>query len=278
MKRILITGAGSYIGESFSRYINENFPQEYQVCTVDTIKSSWKDTNFSRFDCVFHVAGIAHRKETPGNASLYYTVNRDLAAEVARRAKNAGVKQFVFLSSMSVYGIETGTITRSTQPNPKSNYGKSKLEAEQQLTQLASDGFTVTVLRPPMVYGKGCKGNFQSVVKLVKKLPFFPKVKNFRSMIYIDTLSAYVEHCIRQQQGGLHLPQNPEYMNTTDMAASIAQSLDKDLYLSPLLGFCVKLLIPFVKPARKAFGSLVYEQEQQPVPAISNQDTVKNSV
>ena len=278
MKKILITGAGSYIGESFTRYINEYFPQEYQVCTVDTMDSGWKDTDFSRFDCVFHVAGIVHRKETTENASLYYSVNRDLAAEVAGFAKNAGVQQFVFLSSMSVYGIETGTITRSTQPKPRSNYGKSKLEAEQQLTQLESDSFTVTVLRPPMVYGKGCKGNFQSVVKLVKKLPFFPKVNNRRSMIYVDTLSAYIEHCIRQQQGGLHLPQNPEYINTADMAASIAQGLGKKLHLSPMLGFCVKLIIPFVKPAQKAFGSLVYEQEQQPVPVISNQDSVKNSV
>ncbi len=277
MKNILITGAGSYIGQSFDQYITAHFSEKYWVSTVDTIGDDWKNTDFSQYDCVFHVAGIAHRKETAENAPLYYTVNRDLAVQIAQTAKAAGVKQFVFLSSMSVYGLETGHITRATQPAPKSNYGKSKLEAEKLLEPLADDSFILTVLRPPMVYGKDCKGNFQSVIKLVKKLPFFPKVNNRRSMLYIENLCSYVVFCIENQLGGLHLPQNPEYMNTSEMAGYIAKGLGKKLHLSRLLGFGVWLLLPFLKPAQKAFGSLTYEQENMPITAIPNEESVTAS-
>ena len=127
MKKILITGANSYIGTSFEKYIKENYPNDYIVDTVDMIDDSWREKNFSGYDSVFHVAGIAHQKETKENAHLYYEVNRDLAIETAKKAKSDGAKRFIFLSSMSVYGMDTGVITRETEPNPKSNYGKSKL-------------------------------------------------------------------------------------------------------------------------------------------------------
>lgn len=278
MKRILVTGTGSYIGQSFIRYINTYFMEEYQVHSVDTVNTSWKNTDFSQFDCVFHVAGIAHRKENRENTSLFYAVNRDLSVQVAQAAKRAGVKQFVFLSSMSVYGMESGHITRQTEPNPKTSYGKSKLEAEQQLVLLRDDNFIVTILRPPMVYGKDCRGNFQSVVKLVKRLPFFPDVNNQRSMIYIQNLCAYVTYCIQHNLGGVHLPQDPEYMNTSKMAGYIARGLNKPLYLSSLLGVCVKMLVPFLTLAQKAFGSLTYERETLPLQMISNAEAVIRSV
>ncbi|MBR5858876.1 MAG: NAD-dependent epimerase/dehydratase family protein, partial [Clostridia bacterium] len=182
MKKILITGANSYIGTSFETYLKENFPDDYVVDTVDMIDGTWHEKSFAGYDSVFHVAGIAHQKETKENAHLYYEVNRDLAIEIAKKAKDDGVKQYIFLSSMSVYGVETGVITKETEPNPKSNYGKSKLQAEQGISSLASDDFKVCILRPPMVYGRGCKGNFQTVVKIVKKSPVFPNVKNKRSI------------------------------------------------------------------------------------------------
>ena len=128
MKKILITGANSYIGTSFEKYLKENYPDEYIVDTVDMIDGSWREKSFAGYDSVFHVAGIAHQKETKKNAHLYYEVNRDLAVETAKKAKSEGVKQFIFLSSMSVYGMDTGVITKETKPNPKSNYGKSKFQ------------------------------------------------------------------------------------------------------------------------------------------------------
>lgn len=258
MKRILITGANSYIGTSFENYIRENYPDQYSVDTVDMIDGKWRERDFSGYDTVFHVAGIAHVKETKDNRELYYKVNCDLAFETAQKAKEAGVKLFVFLSSLSVYGMDTGVITNEKQPNPKSNYGRSKLEAEHLLEKLNDDDFKVAVIRPPMVYGKGCKGNFPRVVSLVKKLPVFPRVKNQRSMIYIDNLSAFIEMIIRNSDSGIKVPQNREPMCTSMMAKWIAEEAGKKLYFSYLFGFFVVVCRPFSSVLRKSFGSLVY--------------------
>lgn len=259
MKRVLITGAGSYIGTSFEKYIKENYPDEYIIDTVDMLDEKWRDKDFSGYDSVFHVAGIAHRKETNENVGLYYTVNCDLAVEVAKKAKKDNVKQFVFLSSMSVYGMDTGVITKETSPIPKSNYGKSKLMAEEGITALATGEFKVCVLRPPMVYGKDCKGNFQSIVKIVKKSPVFPRVKNKRSMIYIDNLSSFVKYCIDNELQGLYFPQNKEYVETQLIADCVAKAFKKKLYFSFFMGCGVALFLPFARILQKAFGSLVYE-------------------
>ena len=141
MKKILITGANSYIGTSFEKYLNNNYFNDYEVDTADMIDGTWREKSFNGYDVVFHVAGIAHQKENKNNAHIYYEVNRDLAVETAKKAKNDGVKQFIFLSSMSVYGMETGVITKKTSPSPKTNYGKSKLQAEEHITSLRDESF-----------------------------------------------------------------------------------------------------------------------------------------
>ena len=280
MKKILITGSGSYIGKSFEEYLKK-YGDEYSTDTLDMQSADWRERSFSGYDVVFHVAGIAHRKETSENAHLYYEVNRDLALEVARKAKSEGVSQLIFLSSMSVYGIERGVITPDTPLAPKSNYGRSKMEAEEGMAELSSEDFAICTLRPPMVYGKGCKGNFGSVVSLVRKLPFFPRVANRRSMIYIDNLSSFVKMAIDRELSGVYFPQNREYMNTSQMAMGIAEGLGKKCRLSRLLGFGVKLLIPFVSMAKKGFGTLVYENTETfdfEYIVISAEESVKISV
>lgn len=159
MKRILITGANSYIGTSFEKWLSQ-WPDKYTVDTIDMIDGKWRKESFAGYDVVFHVAGIAHIRETKKNRDLYYKVNRDLAYETAKKAKAEGVNQFIFISSMSVYGVDNGVINKNTPLNPKSNYGKSKLQAEKLIKPLCDDNFKVAILRPPMVYGKGCKGNY----------------------------------------------------------------------------------------------------------------------
>ena len=259
MKRVLITGANSYIGTSFEKYIKTNYPETFSVDTIDMIDGSWRDYDFSGYDCVFHVAGIAHKKETKQNKELYYDVNCTLAAETAKKAKNSGVKHFVYLSSMSVFGLETGVISRDTQPMPKSNYGISKLNAELELSKLVDGDFIISTLRPPMVYGYGCKGNFQKIVKLVNKLPFFPYVNNQRSMIYIDNLCEFVRLIIESKCDGVFHPQNQKYVKTTDMAKLIAKGLNRKLVISRVLGIFVMMFYPFFAVIKKSFGSLVYQ-------------------
>lgn len=280
MKKILITGANSYIGVSFENYMKQ-WADEYSVDTVDMIDGTWREKDFSEYDVVFHVAGIAHKKETKENAGIYYKVNRDLAIETAKKAKEDGVKQFIFLSSMSVYGMDTGVITKETVPMPKSNYGKSKLQAEEGINALASDDFKVCTLRPPMVYGKDCKGNFQTVVKIVKKSPVFPRIKNERSMIYIDNLASFVKLCVDRELCGLYFPQNREYVTTVDMAKGIAAKLEKKRYFSYLLGCGVFVLRPFVSVAKKGFGTLTYlntEELDYLYCVVDNEESIKRSI
>lgn len=262
MKKILITGAGSYIGTSFEKYIQQ-WPEQYQVETVDMIDGSWREKDFSGYHSVVHVAGIAHQKETAENASLYYKVNRDLAIETARKAKEDGVNQFIFLSSMSVYGMETGVITKQTAPQPKTNYGKSKLQAEEGIQKLANEQFKVCMIRPPMVYGDGCKGNYQTIIKIVEKSPIFPRVNNQRSLIHIDNLVGFFKLAIDRQLEGLFFPQNSQYMNTKALAKDIAQQKGKKIYFSYLAGAAVVLFRPVLPVLKKAFGNLIYKDTEE---------------
>ena len=169
-KRILITGANSYVGTSFEKWLSQ-WPDKYHVDTIDMIDGSWRGKSFEGYDVIFHVAGIVHRKETQANAHEYYEINRDLAVETAKKAKQDGVAQFIFMSTMGVYGMLTGVIKKDTVPNPKTHYAKSKLQAEEQIQKLSDDSFKVVILRPPMIYGKNCTGNYQKLVEHV-----FPQV------------------------------------------------------------------------------------------------------
>ena len=232
-------------------------PDKYKVDTVDMKDRSWKEKDFSSYDVVFHVAGIAHIKETSDNQNLYYKVNRDLAYETAQKAKQDGVEQFIFLSSMSVYGIEQGVIDKNTPLTPNSAYGKSKIEAEKLINKLQDDSFTVATLRPPMVYGNGCRGNYPRLVGLALKTPIFPKVDNKRSMIYIDNLSEFVKRLIDNRSGGLFFPQNADYVNTSEMVRIIAEVHGKRVVMTKLFNPLLRLLN--VSTVNKVFGDLVYD-------------------
>lgn len=257
VKRILITGANSYIGTSFEKYLKP-YNEDYTVDTLDMLDVNWKEYDFSCYDTVFHVAGIAHRKETIENAHLYYEVNRNLAYEVAKKSRRSGVKQFIFLSSMSIYGMNTGVITKDTIPSPKTHYGKSKLQAENAIKKLSDDKFKVVILRPPMVYGKDCKGNYQLLRKFAVSVPFFPDYCNERSMIYIGNLCEFVKQIIDNEKQGEFCPQNADYVSTSDMVKLIADINGKDIKL-------VSVFNPFIKviPIRvldKVFGTLIYDK------------------
>ena len=168
VKHILITGAKSYIGQSFEEWAIQYYSEYFQIDTIDMIDGSWRKKDFSSYDVVFHVAGIAHAdvgKVSEERKAFYYKINRDLAIEVAQKAQNSGVKQFVFMSSMIIYGASAGlgrkkVITQKTQPKPANFYGDSKWQADQGVRDLDNTEFHVAVLRPPMIYGKGSKGNY----------------------------------------------------------------------------------------------------------------------
>jgi UDP-glucose 4-epimerase len=257
MKRILITGAGSYIGTSFENWVSQ-WPEKYQVDTIDMRGNEWKDKRFSSYDVIYHIAAIVHVKEN--DTEKYFSVNRDLAVEVAKKAKAEGVKQFIFLSTMGVYGKETGFIDKNTKPNPKTPYAQSKLEAESLLSELTDDSFKVATLRPPIVYGKDCRGNYPRLAGIALKAPIFPKVKNERSMIFIDNLSEFVRLTIDKELSGLLFPQNKEYVNTTSLVQLIAKAHGKELKVTGVFNPFVSLGIKVSETFGKVFGSFVYDQ------------------
>src|SRR5699024_7920756 len=202
MKRVLITGVNSYVGNSFAEWVQQ-YPEEIQVEKISLRDDSWKDMDFSMYDSILHVAGIAHVSRDPKMEEKYYQVNRDLTIEIAEKAKQDKVKQFVFMSSIIVYGenIENGgVIDVNTKPNPSNFYGNSKLQAEQGIKQLETDKYKVAIIRPPMIYGKGSKGNYPKLAKAAIKLPIFPNMDNQRSMLHIDNLSEFIRLMIDNQE------------------------------------------------------------------------------
>ena len=269
MKKILITGANSYIGTSFEKYIAENFSGAYQVDTLDMTDTSWREKSFTGYDSIFHVAGIAHSdvgKISEEQERLYYSVNTDLAIETAQKAKAEGVNQFIYMSSAIVYGDsapigKAKVITKDTPVSPANCYGDSKVKAEKGLLPLTTDDFAVVVLRPPMIYGKGSKGNYPLLAKIATKIPVFPYVDNNRSMLYIENLSEFVRLVIENGEKGIFWPQNAEYTNTSELVKMIAIAHDKKIVLLRGFTWALKILSKITGLVNKAFGNLCYETQ-----------------
>lgn len=269
MKKILITGANSYIGTSFERYINANYPKQYEIDTVDMIDGIWREKSFTGYDSIFHVAGIAHSdsgKISKEKEKLYYAVNTDLTIETAKKAEKDGARQFIFMSSAIVYGDSAPIgkdklITRDTPVSPANCYGNSKVKAEEGIRPLQSDGFNVVILRPPMIYGKGSKGNYPLLSKIAQKTPIFPYVKNERSMLYIENLCEFVRLMVENSESGMFLPQNGEYSNTSELVKLIGSVHGKKIFLISGTTWILKLLSHCTGYANKAFGSLSYDQK-----------------
>lgn len=264
MKKILITGANSYIGTSFEKWIKQ-WPENYAVDTLDMKDPRWFEKSFKGYDVVFHVAGIAHVDAKPEMEKLYYSVNRDLPIEVAKKAKKDGVKQYIFMSSIIVYGNSScinkkRVIDKNTIPSPANFYGNSKLQAEEGIKSIEADNFKIVILRPPMIYGKGSKGNYPKLANIARKLPLFPDIDNQRSMLHIDNLCEFVSCIITNEESGFFFPQNKEYVNTSEMVRLVSEVHSKKLSLVKIFNPIIFLLANRVGLINKVFGNLVYEK------------------
>ncbi len=266
MKKILITGANSYIGVSFENYLKQ-WCEQYSVDTVDMIDGTWREKDFSFYDTVFHVAGIAHADTghvSEERKAFYYKINTDLTVETAKKAKADGVKQFIFMSSAIVYGEsapigKTKVINKDTVPSPANFYGDSKLQAENGILPLQDENFHVVVLRPPMIYGKGSKGNYPVLSKFAKKLPVFPYVKNERSMLYIENLCEFIRLMVENEEHGIFHPQNGEYSNTVELVRMIAKVHGKKIVIIKGFGWALKTMSHMTGLVNKAFGNMSYD-------------------
>ena len=276
MKKVLVIGENSYIGKSFAEYAKDRF----SITMVSSRDSKWKDADFTGYDSVLHCAGIAHVSQKANMEKQYYGINCDLAVEVAKKARDARVNQFIFLSSMSVYGSKTDEIDCETPPNPDGLYGHSKLKAEKKLHELADDDFKLCIIRPPMVYGKDCPGNFPRLVKLAKRTPIFPDYPNKRSMIYIENLCEFIAKTIDNNSSGIHLPQNALHVNTTTLVKCISHLKNKRELTLKLFNPIISMLAKHINPINKLFGNLiyVYNGNEKEYNIVEFEESIKRSI
>ena len=264
MKTVLITGANSFVGTNIEKWLLKT-PDEFQVDTVDTMNDAWKKADFSRYDTVFHVAGIAHVDPKPEMAPLYYKVNRDLTIEIAKYAKEHGVKQFIFMSSGIVYkaskSLKGDVKTKDTKPQPNDFYGDSKLQAENGLKELECETFKVCILRPPMIYGPGNKGNLPRLGWLATKVSVFPAWHNKRSMLYVENLAEFVKQAIMRELNGIFFPQNAEYSDTVEIVRQFATEHGHKIWISKLFNPFVWIGSFFLPAIPKMFSDSYYVQE-----------------
>lgn len=219
--KIAIIGKDSYIGNSIDNYLKNKYSY-YEIEQLDLKNKPYDFYNYSNYDIIIHVAAIVHQKIN--DTEIYRKVNTDLPVKIAELAKKQGVKQFVFLSTMSVYGknkqIKNYEINENEKLNPYTLYGKSKLEAEIKLQELQDNNFVVSIVRPPSVYGKNCKGNLLNVYIKLAKILFlipncFPNVK--QGFLHIDNLCYCIEQIILNNKGGLFMPQDEELLSTGEI-------------------------------------------------------------
>ena len=266
MKKVLITGAGSYVGESVRKYILGKDPSSL-IDAVDTMGDNWKKADYSQYEVVFHVAGIAHVNADPKMEPLYYKVNRDLTIGIARHAQAAGVKQFIFMSSQIVFhesqSLKTEVLTKDTEPNPNGFYGDSKLQAENGLKALRAEGgqMKICILRPCMIYGPNAKGNFPRLAKLATKTPIFPAWHNKRSMLYIDNLAEFVLQAIERELEGTFYPQNRELADTVEIIRFFAKKAGYKVWITKLFNPFVWLGSFVLQPINKMFATYYYDPE-----------------
>jgi nucleoside-diphosphate-sugar epimerase len=264
-RKILITGKGSYVGTSLMKWLQQ-WPDQYSVEFLTLRGEEWRSKDLTKYEVIFHVAALVHKKEKSSMEDQYFKINRDLTMELAIKAKESGIGHFIFMSSFSVYGLNgeiggKGVITNDTPCKPTSFYGKSKLEAEKKIQQIANKDFKVAIVRTPMVYGPNSPGNYERLRKVILKINVFPYINNQRSMIFIDYLSEFIRMVIDNQVEGLFFPQNRGYVNTLELMKLISKENNRSVFFSRILGAVFSIIGKHINAVNKVFGNLVFDLE-----------------
>ena len=254
MKKVLITGSTGFVGN----YLINKYKKKDDMKTFSFLKDDINSLDYSDIDVVFHLSALVHQM-SGASCEEYEKVNITQTLELAKKAKENGVKQFVFMSTVKVYGEETDSkYSENSICNPEDEYGKSKLKAELELQKLEDEDFKVSIIRTPIVYGYGVKANIKSLINLVNKVPLLPfgKIENKRSMVYIGNLCHLVDEVITQEKQGIFLASDDEPLSTTRLIELIAKNLDKKIYLVKIPFF--ESLLKILKPSfhKRLYGSL----------------------
>lgn len=254
MNKLLITGSNGFIGTYF---INK-YQHKYNIQKFSFFNDDFKKVNLTDVSVIVYLSALVHQM---GGASAqeYEKVNVTQTLKLAKRAKESGVKHFIFMSTVKVYGEETAQVySENTICNPEDEYGKSKLKAEQELLKLEDENFKISIVRTPIVYGYGVKANIKNLVNLTNKIPILPfgAIDNKRSMVYIGNLCYLVDEVIKQKQNGIFLASDNEPSSTTKLIELIAKNFNKKVYLVKIPFF--ETLLKLLKPSfhKRLYGSL----------------------
>jgi len=264
--KVLVTGSSGFVG---GRFVSD-FGSQYEIKTASLRATPISDISLDKIDVVVHCAALVHQMQGASREE-YFTANYQLTVALAQKAKQAGVKQFIFLSTAHVYGIygdienPQTVLTTETPCNPQDPYGESKLAAEKDLQALQTANFIVSIVRPPLVYGEGAKGNLLSLAKLVQRMPWLPFKydRNRRSIIYVGNLTYFIHLVIQKQIFGIFLPQDQKPLSIKDMITLLAQSMNRDVWLftpPQLLLFFLKKALPHY--SSRLFGSLALDSTE----------------
>ena len=249
---LILTGSTGFIGS----YFKKNYAEKYTLNTFSFLNDDSDSLNLENTNTIIHLSALVHQM---GGASKeeYERVNIEQTLRLATKAKQNGVKHFIFMSTVKVYGEETNiAYTESTHCSPEDDYGKSKYKAEQELLKLKDDDFVVSIIRTPIVYGYGVKANIKNLIELVRKVSVLPfaNIKNRRSMVYVGNLCHLIDEIVIQKKTGVFLASDDESLSTTRLIQLIATGLEKKVYLIKIPLF--ESLLKLVKPS---FHKRLYE-------------------
>lgn len=277
MKKLLLTGSNGFIG---SYFINK-YQDKYDIKIFSFLRDDIDSLDCSGIDVVVHLSALVHQMGG-ATAAEYERVNVTQTTELAQKAKEAGVEQFVFMSSIKVYGEESdGVYDEGSECNPKDEYGKSKLQAEIELEKLQTANFKVSIIRTPIVYGYGVRANIKNLINLVRKAPILPfgKIENRRSMVYVGNLCHLVDEVIAQEKNTIFLASDDRPLSTSNLIELIAKNLDKKVYLIKIPFF--ETLLKLLKPAfhKRLYGSLEIDNTvTKKILKLKNPYTVENGI
>jgi len=253
---IAITGSSGFVGTNF---IKSN--TEFSIKEIDLLVTKVSDIDFTGIDSVLHLAALVHQMKGAPEEE-YFKINRDLAVEVAKKAKEKGVKHFVFMSTAKVFGESTSNKPawdENSPCEPQDAYGKSKYEAEKLIFALQDKDFGVAIVRSPLVYGVGVKANMYNLIKLVHSFPILPLkcIYNSRSIVYVGNLIALYQNIIKQKARGIYIAGDQYSVSTSMLAKKIAYALNKKIWFISIPSF-IRFFIKKLKPAifERLFGSL----------------------
>lgn len=262
MVKVLITGANSFVGTNFRK-----FSKFQNIEEISLHKNNPEDIDYSKYDVVLHLAAIVHQSKKISE-SEYFNINRDLCLRTAESAKKAGIKQFIFLSSLKVYGeyiLDSELRNEDSRCFPDDAYGRSKYEAEIGLKKLEDVDFTISIIRPPVVYGEGVGANMISIVKLIESFPLLPlgNINNKRNFIYSENLVGFIDRIIEKKASGVFIAKDDGYLSTSELVRYLSKYLHRKVTLFKLPGILVRICTYFMPDIfERLVGSLEFDNNK----------------